>query len=101
MRSQIIPDMQAIRSFCDSNEIEEMALFGSVTRQDFSPTSDVGVLIRFSPQKRPTLFDICRIESELEDFFQGRRIDLHTIKEIHPKLQPKILAEREILYGSA
>ena len=69
-----IPRSQ-IDSFCRSWQVSELALFGSVLREDFGPDSDVDVLIQFQPQARHTLLDMARMEEELRQIF-GRDVDL-------------------------
>lgn len=73
-----IPIDQAwIAEFCRQWKIIEFALFGSVLRDDFGPDSDVDVLVRFAPDARWGLFDVCRMEEQLRSFF-GRPVDLVT-----------------------
>jgi predicted nucleotidyltransferase len=69
-----IPRSQ-IDSFCHRWQVSELALFGSVVREDFGPDSDVDVLIQFQPQARHTLLDMARMEEELRQIF-GRDVDL-------------------------
>ena len=69
-----IPRLQ-IDSFCHRWQDSELALFGSVVREDFGPDSDVDVLIQFQPQARHTLLDMARMEEELRQIF-GRDVDL-------------------------
>lgn len=64
-----------IERFCQRWNISEFALFGSVLREDFRPDSDVDVLVTFSPGARWSLFDMARMERELETIF-GRPVDL-------------------------
>ena len=64
-----------IDSFCRRWQVSELALFGSVLREDFGPGSDVDVLIQFQPQARHTLLDMARMEEELRQIF-GRDVDL-------------------------
>jgi predicted nucleotidyltransferase len=68
-----IPRSQ-IDSFCHRWQVSELALFGSVVREDFGPDSDVDVLIQFQPQARHTLLDMARMEEELRQIF-GRDVD--------------------------
>jgi predicted nucleotidyltransferase len=68
-------DRQRVAAFCRKWSIVEFALFGSVLRDDFRPESDVDVLVRFAPDVRWGLFDLVRMEQELEQVF-GRRVDL-------------------------
>jgi uncharacterized protein len=64
-----------IERFCQRWKISELALFGSVLREDFRPDSDVDVLVAFSPDARWSLFDMVRMERDLEALL-GRPVDL-------------------------
>ncbi|RKH84122.1 DNA polymerase subunit beta, partial [Corallococcus praedator] len=48
---------EAIASFCQQRQIVELALFGSVLRNDFRPDSDVDVLVTFASDAKISLFD--------------------------------------------
>ena len=64
-----------LATFCKRWQIAELALFGSVLRDDFSPESDIDVLVRFRPTATPTLLDLVRMEDELTRLL-GRKADL-------------------------
>lgn len=64
-----------LAEFCSRWNISEFALFGSVLRPGFRPDSDVDVLVSFSPEAHVTLFDMARMQAELEAIF-GREVDL-------------------------
>jgi predicted nucleotidyltransferase len=64
-----------IADFCRRWGVHELALFGSVLRDDFRPDSDVDVLVAFEPGVRRTLFDLGAMQEELEALF-GRSVDL-------------------------
>ncbi|MBI5668290.1 MAG: nucleotidyltransferase family protein [Chloroflexi bacterium] len=64
-----------IKAFCQRWGISELALFGSVLRDDFSPDSDVDVLVTFKPGREPRFADLLKMEAELEMIF-GRKVDL-------------------------
>ena len=64
-----------IRSFCERWQVTELALFGSVLRDDFGPDSDVDILVAFAESARHSLFDMVRMERELEAIFR-REVDL-------------------------
>ncbi len=64
-----------IAAFCKRWQVTELALFGSVLRDDFGPDSDVDVLARFEEEARHTLFDLDRMEEELSRML-GRQVDL-------------------------
>jgi predicted nucleotidyltransferase len=64
-----------LADFCRRWKISELALYGSVLRDDFRPDSDVDVLVTFEDGARWTLFDFVNMEDELKALF-GREVDL-------------------------
>ena len=77
LAARISVSMSAIEAFCDRWRVEELALFGSVLRDDFGPDSDIDVLVRFSKERTPGLFGIVGMERELAELLD-RRVDLVT-----------------------
>jgi uncharacterized protein len=55
--------------------ISELAVFGSVLREDFRPESDVDVLASFEPDAEWSLLDHVAMQEELSGIV-GRRVDL-------------------------
>ena len=55
MGARIAIPHDKIAEFCRRNHIRRMALFGSVIRDDFTPESDVDVLVEFTPGRAPGL----------------------------------------------
>ncbi len=90
-----------IADFCRRWKITEMALFGSVLREDFGPESDVDVLVRFSPNHRWSLFDHVEMQEELKELF-GREVDLvnrQAIEQSHNPIRRKeILESAEVVH---
>lgn len=80
--------------------IRELALFGSVTRDDFRPESDVDVLVEFEPEAQVGLFELVDLREELATLI-GREVDLVTKRMLSPLFRDEVLASREILYGSS
>lgn len=64
-----------LSEFCGRWRITELALFGSVLREDFETTSDVDFLVTFDPEARWTLFDMVSMKEELSRIV-GREVDL-------------------------
>ena len=77
MTARITIPSDRIATFCKRWRVAELALFGSVVRDDFGPDSDVDVLVSFDPGARRTLFDMVRMQDELSRIF-GRKVDLVT-----------------------
>jgi predicted nucleotidyltransferase len=64
-----------IAAFCQRWKVTELALFGSVLRDDFGPDSDVDILVSFAPDAHWGLFDLVQMEQELGAVL-GRDVDL-------------------------
>ena len=64
-----------IAEFCSTWRITELALFGSVLRDDFGPDSDLDVLVTFAPEARWSVHDLTRMQDEAGSLF-GRQVDL-------------------------
>ena len=75
MTARIAIPTEGIAAFCERWQVTELALFGSVLRDDFGPDSDIDVLVSFDQAARHTLFDLARMEEELKTLF-GREVDL-------------------------
>jgi predicted nucleotidyltransferase len=75
MKLKIEIDNQQIAKFCRHWKIRELALFGSVLRDDFRPDSDVDVLVTFEEDTHWSLFDLVDMEDELKEIL-GREVDL-------------------------
>lgn len=106
MAAQRIPSariplpMGSIDAFCSKWNIREMSLFGSVLREDFSPHSDVDVLVAFEPGVSRSLFDLVEMKDELQALF-GREVDLVSQGGLrNPFRRHEILTTRQVLYAA-
>jgi predicted nucleotidyltransferase len=66
---------EKIQNFCQKWKVTELALFGSVLRDDFRPNSDIDVLVSFEPAARWSLIAMVEMQDELEKIL-GRKVDL-------------------------
>ena len=66
---------ETLAAFCERWQVAELALFGSVLRDDFGPDSDIDVLATFREEARHSLFDLVRMERELGSILE-RDVDL-------------------------
>jgi uncharacterized protein len=65
-----------IVAFCNRWQVTELALFGSVLREDFNPdSSDVDVLVSFAPEHAWTFDAAFQMREELMELFK-RNVDL-------------------------
>src|SRR5438034_9942967 len=88
-----------IAAFCGRNHIRRLALFGSVLRDDFTPDSDVDVLVEFEPGKTPGL-DFFDLERELGQLY-SRKVDLNTPMSLSRYFRDEVLKEAEDVYVKA
>ena len=100
MPSRIDIPREKIEDFCRRWKMKEMAIFGSVLREDFGPESDVDYLVTFFEQARWSLFDWVEMIEELRKI-TGREIDLVDRESIrNPFRRCSILARMEVIYGA-
>jgi len=78
--------------------VVEFALFGSALRQDFSPDSDMDILVSFTEDADWNLYDWANMIEELKEIF-GREVDLveKTVLR-NPFRRNAILTKKEIIY---
>ncbi len=89
----------SLKIFCQKYHIRQLSFFGSVVRDDFSPQSDVDVLVDFEPGFTPG-FDFFLIEADLSQLL-GRRVDLQTLNFLSPEIRSSVLAEAVPAYEQA
>ena len=61
-----------IKLFCYKWQIVELALFGSVLRDDFNPDSDIDILVSFAPNAKRGLTETLQMQDELEIIFERK-----------------------------
>ena len=66
---------EQLSEFCRRWKVAELALFGSALRSDFTPASDVDLLVTFEPEADWSLLDHVAMEDELSAIC-GRKVDL-------------------------
>jgi predicted nucleotidyltransferase len=88
-----------IAEFCRRHRIRRLALFGSILRDDFTPQSDIDVLVEFEPGAR-TGFAFFAMQEELTDLL-GRKVDLNTPGDLSRYFRDQVLAEAQEQYVAA
>lgn len=71
--------------------IETIGIFGSVSRGEDRPGSDVDVLYTFRPGES-TLANLVSLGAYLEDLF-GRKVDLIAERSLSPNIRSEVIAE--------
>ncbi len=95
-RAKMTLPTDRIAALCEKYHIDRLSLFGSITRDDFSPDSDVDVLVEFQPGKTPGL-RFFTIQDDLSQLL-GRRVDLNTPESLSVYYRDKVEAEAVPLY---
>ncbi len=99
MSLRIQVDRDAVAAFCRRHHVRRLAFFGSVLRDDFTPSSDVDVLVEFEPGHVPG-FRFFDMETELSAIL-GRKVDLNTPGFLSRYFRDRVLAEAENQYVAA
>jgi len=102
-RLQITP--QQLMEFCQKWQIAELAVFGSILRDDFrvggDDPSDVDFLFSYLPDTNMSLFRRAKMKIEIEDLCR-RSVDLMLITEVmqsHNVMRKKhILESAKLIY---
>ena len=85
---------EAIAAFCKKWGIKELALFGSVLRDDFGPESDVDVLYTMLPDRQCGFHEYFDMKDELEKLFESP-VDL--VRKSLVEQSPNWIRRRHIL----
>jgi predicted nucleotidyltransferase len=91
-------DQERLAGICDRYGIAKLEIFGSQARGTAGPDSDIDVLYTLRPGRRLG-WEIEQLADELSDLF-GRRVDLVSLRSLHPLLQHSVLAEVRPLYAA-
>lgn len=91
-------DEGRLAAICDRYGISELQIFGSQARGTAGPDSDIDVLYALRPGRRLG-WEIEQLADELSELF-GSRVDLVSLRSLHPLLKPSVLAEARPLYAA-
>jgi predicted nucleotidyltransferase len=85
---------------CEKYGINELSIFGSSIRDDFTQNSDVDILVSFGNNAEITLFDIMDLEKEFSQLLK-RDVDIVEKESLkNPIRKNRILSTREIIYAA-
>jgi hypothetical protein len=88
-----------IKDFCQQYQVQRMAVFGSVLRDDFRPDSDIDVLVVFNPSARITFMTLGRMKRELSTLFQSQ-VDLVPQEGLKPAIREAVLSSAQEVYAA-
>lgn len=91
-------DRKRLAEICRRHGVAQVRLFGSASRGEAGPDSDIDLLVDFAT---PTgFFELIRLEDELEAFF-GRPVDVVTEPGLSPYLREPILTSASVIFDAA
>ncbi len=93
-------DREALASFCRRHGIRRLALFGSVSRGEDRPDSDVDLLVEFDPARTPGLIRLAAMELELARLL-GREVELRTYEDLSRFFRDDVRATATAIYDAA
>lgn len=88
-----------LANFCKQYHIRKLSLFGSVLRNDFTPQSDIDVLVEFESGHIPGLLTLARIEQELSDLLEGRKVDIRTPQDLSRYFRDEVISSAQLQYA--
>lgn len=95
IRNLDIPS-DVISDFCRRHHIRRLALFGSVLRDDFTPDSDLDILVEFEEGHTPGLA-FFGMQEELSELL-GRNVDLNTPAFLSRYFRDEVMKEAVVAY---
>ncbi|MCQ2245501.1 MAG: nucleotidyltransferase domain-containing protein [Bacteroidaceae bacterium] len=83
---------------CLKNQpVDKAWLFGSYSRGEEQPNSDVDILVRYQDSDSMSLMDICRIMYAIEDSI-GKRVDLVEEGRLIPTAVQNVERDKILIY---
>ena len=98
MACRIEVPQDKIAGFCQRHSILRFALFGSVLGDEFDADSDIDVLVDFEPDHVPGFFGLARLERELSELLDRRKVDIRTPQDLSPYFREQVVASSEVQY---
>ena len=89
-----------LAAFCEANGIRKLSLFGSQLHGTARPDSDIDLLVEFYPDRIPGFFGIVRMERELSEMVEGKKVDLKTPMGLSPFFRSQVMKEALLQYRS-
>ncbi len=90
-----------LAALCRKYGIAKLSLFGSASRNELTPDSDVDLMVEFSPDSRTSLFDITAMQDEFPAAFGGRKVDIVTPEILlNPQRRDSIVPDLKPIYAA-
>ena len=88
-----------LEALCRKYGVAKLSLFGSASRGELTPASDVDLLVEFAPDSRASLFDVTAMQDEFSEAFGGRKVDIATPEILrNPFRRESIVPDLRLIY---
>ena len=92
--------IQKVREYLSTQPVLKAWVFGSFSRDEQTPTSDVDIIVVFDEKAEVSLIGYVRIQYELETIF-GRKVDLVEEGSLLPFAAESANRDRKLIYERA
>ena len=92
--------IQKVREYLSTQPVLKAWVFGSFSRGEQTPSSDVDIIVVFDEKAKVSLIGYIRIQYELESIF-GRKVDLVEDGSLLPFAAESANRDRKLIYERA
>lgn len=94
--------MKSLKQIFQRHKVSLAYLFGSQTKKNIGPMSDVDIAVLFNPQDHTagSIPDMLSLTSALGKFYPGKRIDLTDLNRASPLLKREAVLKGKLLYSA-
>lgn len=98
-KSRINLPTDKIAALCRRHHVRQLALFGSILRDDFNQDSDIDILVEFEPVAHIGYAGFFQLQDELADLL-GREVDLFTPNSLKPFARETAQQSKTVIYAA-
>ena len=99
MNKNLVIPQGKIADFCRRRHIRQLSVFGSALTDNFTPQSDVDILVEFKKGHEPG-FDFFQMQLELSELI-GRKVELHTAGFLSRYFRDAVAKQAEVQYAES
>ncbi len=97
--NRIVVSETELAEICQRYYVRELALFGSVLRDDFHDDSDIDVLVEFEPDAPIGFIALQDFQEDLENLF-GLPVDVVTKNGLNSFLREPVMNSARVIYAT-
>ncbi len=96
--SHLTLPIDLLKKLCRKYYVRELALFGSVLRDDFQPDSDIDFLVEFETGASISFFELTGLQRALSDLI-GRKVDVVVKDGLKPVIRDQVINSAKVIYA--